>query len=256
MILFCKKNASLGCFVLLICTNHQSSVEFTNSNILTTEYKSIWYEDLPACPCSYEEAKEIKRSPDTTGKWLICGAASEDYHYGAFYEVRWAPKEKGKPGQQCTYDKYGQLITSGIAAGSPDKISPRACGFGVAGLLNIRYVLQHMKADVKTWEKLPCTNYLKEWPSNNGYSCQNNAVNAITHMEDLVEGLTCQEVVTLFKVVEQEPIQPKLLAYFHNNLDGTSIDLYEQMTILLESFECKRAESEVCKIVSKAIRNL
>lgn len=43
------------------------------------------------------------------------------FHPGAFWERRWVVDEK-IPGQQCTYDETGQLITTGLAAGTPDSV--------------------------------------------------------------------------------------------------------------------------------------
>lgn len=75
---------------------------------------------LTPCPCTYSDAVSRGKtsSPYPKGEWKDFKVL-QTFHYGASKEVRWTPDELNKPGQQCTYDNQGNLITSGIAAGSP-----------------------------------------------------------------------------------------------------------------------------------------
>ena len=123
--------------------------------------KTGWAWDLPACPCSISRlecrpAKEVPfqggriRIPATTvtvfdqydhDKWELSMVSSLgedvgtwwklgytiDYHSGGVYELRQITTGSG---QQCVYDKQGELITHGVGAGSADKVGPNHSKFG------------------------------------------------------------------------------------------------------------------------------
>lgn len=217
---------------------------------------SAWYNSLPPCPCNYEEVQQLDETTDPQGKWLDCGEASQTYHYGATFEVRWAPAADGQPGQQCTYDENGALITEGIAAGSPDKVSPQSCGFDIHVLWHLGSLLQHKKADVDTWKEKPCIAYLAHWPANNASHCQPNPVTPISHMQQLVGNMSCEEITALFKVVDQYDSTRTLYAYFHNPSATPPLHLKELMMALQVKIDCKNRNNDECKAIHQALNNL
>ncbi|MFC5047652.1 hypothetical protein ACFSTE_06040 [Aquimarina hainanensis] len=157
-----------------------------------------WYEYLPDCPCFYFDASSLGKTLNPPGQWQDCGAANQDYHYGATTEVRWIPDGKKFPGQQCTYDSSGKLITSGIAAGTPDKVSPRICGFEDASLGNTDPIT-HFTKDVITWKILPCAEYLRDWPANADRCSNDNPISDINHIPKLAKNMSCEELSVLIQ---------------------------------------------------------
>ena len=217
---------------------------------------TAWYDSLPPCPCNYEEVQLLDETTDPQGKWLDCGEASQTYHYGAAFEVRWAPAADGQPGQQCTYDKNGALITEGIAAGSPDKVSPQSCGFNIHILWHLGSLLQHKKADVNTWKEEPCTTYLINWPANNASHCQPNPVTPVSHMQQLVGNMSCEAITALFKVADQYDSTRTLYAYFHDLSAIPPPHLKERMVALQEKADCKNRNNDECRALQQALNNL
>ena len=188
-----------------------------------------WFDWLPDCPCFYYDAQELGAMPtmarpdDPPGKWSDCGEANQDFHYGACYEIRWLPSESGRPGQQCTYTISGDLITGGIAAGSPDKYSPRSCGFN---LPTIPDFFGHKTADIDPWESLPCSAYLENWPANSDLNCFfGRPVTGINHMSKMIGAMTCKEATLLIKSADE----------------STSIDADLQKYVLGESVQLDAA---------------
>ena len=167
-----------------------------------------WHELLPDCPCTLAEARQltVTTCPDPIGHWDVCWSPFlSTYHFGASDEVRWFPQRAGDPGQQCCYDEDGNLITAGIAAGSPDKVSPGS-SFPPLG--------EHMEKDVKPWERIPCTQYLRDWPANQGNDpgCPKREVSGISHMSRLVGTMTCEQVTALLKRASSDNNTPAGLA--------------------------------------------
>jgi RHS repeat-associated protein len=120
-----------------------------------------WKNVLPDCPCTEREAK---RSNDFRQE----GFALAVFHPGASSAYRSQPREyrqKGRlitrPGQQCTYDSKGNLITSGPGAGTPDFSSPAD-------------FLAHQSKDVWTWLVLGWREYSQTWRPNQGKNCKKN----------------------------------------------------------------------------------
>jgi hypothetical protein len=62
------------------------------------------------------------------------------YHPNAAYGIRSKKPTPSGAGQQAMYDKNGKLITGGLSAGTPDKVSPH------------KSVLGHRDADVKPFD--------------------------------------------------------------------------------------------------------
>jgi RHS repeat-associated protein len=110
------------------------------------EGPNYWINDLPDCPCEIpvDNCGCPMKGPSTKdSKWSPVSHANQNAHKGASWEIRWY-QGFGKPGQQCTYDAKGRLITVGVAAGTPDrygfdsskwKVNPKNWGHGIYDLL-------------------------------------------------------------------------------------------------------------------------
>ena len=186
-----------------------------------------WYEKLPDCPCTYKAAQDSAKKSGSG--WMDCGGASQTHHYGATNEVRWAPKGPNKPGQQCTYDANGDLITSGIGAGSPDRVSPHGCEWYSVNSNSVQSFYGHQSQDVSPWTKIPCHEYLKNWPPNQGNNCSNkkNPAADISHMRDLVGDMTCEQITELFSRANEKgsKIPPDLRDFLNgNSTNNYSVD--------------------------------
>lgn len=232
-----------------------------------SELKGItknWNTALPACPCTYAEAKSIGETLCPAGRWSNCGSANQDYHYGAAFEVRWLPSTAAQPGQQCTYDAAGNLITGGIAAGSPDKVSPGACGFWswlVSGTGTIPAFTGHRSSDIDPWKTIPCWQYLRDWPANNRLACITNKVSDIDHMRLMIGNMTCEEATLLIRKAKESPaalIDAQLREY----ILGSGIALSNaQLKSKLQAWKNQNAcmvfpTDAICKVIDKAIANL
>lgn len=121
-----------------------------------------WVNTIPDCPC------EIRIPPPSIGQYpegrFAGNRANQRYHPGATWELR--EDVSSGPGQQCTYDDKGKLITGGPGAGTPDISSPGT----VSGFVD------HWREDVQSFEA--CKNadmlecYLKHRPPNDaGGAC-------------------------------------------------------------------------------------
>lgn len=211
-----------------------------------------WYRDLPDCPCTYDASIDGRSQSGGTWKDFSNGCRGffsylNDYHYGARHEIRWAVNED-MPGQQCTYDLNGRLITGGIAAGSPDK-------FGVTGPCNSNS--KHTKADVDTWEKIPCWQYMRDWPANKGSSCQSNIVNDIAHMKKMIGEMTCKEATNLIKKAK-ETQQPSIDLGLQNYILGRPGGLTDaQLISALQNWKKAIKNSDgIYAVIDKSIANL
>lgn len=209
-----------------------------------------WYDTLPPCPCTYKAAQDSAKRKGSG--WMDCGGASQTYHYGATSEVRWAGKNGG-PGQQCTYDSSGNLITSGLAAGSPDRVSPQACGASGTTPWTLSSTASHFVEDVHPWKIDPCWTYLQHWPANNGNNCPKNPVADITGLDKLVGVMTCPEITELFDAAaKSKNIDPDLRDY----LQGKPITLTDQqIKTALDNW--KKADGKPhSEVIDKAIKNM
>lgn len=81
--------------------------------------------------------------------------------------------ENKKSGQQCAYDEKGNLIKTGPAAGTPDKVSP-ARGESEKGVLKVRIfgLLGHRINDSGPWNDADWQTYHKYWPPDKGINCE------------------------------------------------------------------------------------
>ncbi|HYC40453.1 MAG TPA: hypothetical protein VEB63_08180 [Chitinophagaceae bacterium] len=213
-----------------------------------------WYDKLPDCPCTYKEA-QTKAKQSGSG-WMDCGKANQTYHYGATTEVRWKPNKPGQPGQQCTYDAEGNLITSGVGAGSPDKVSPQGCGpqdgiqYG-----EVRNFLGHNAQDMQTWENLPCWQYLRDWPANNGNKCATNPKNDLQHIRKLVGDMNCRDFTTLMENANNRTgISKKLKDFLNGNGSLSEQELIGELKDWKINSECHG--QPLCGVIDQAIANL
>lgn len=225
-----------------------------------------WYEKLPSCPCTYEEAKALTEDNCWGGVWSDCGDANQDFHYGAHKEVRWySENEKFLPGQQCTYDKNGQLITAGIAAGSPDLVSPRGCGnyipdFVINILTEYACYTEHCIKDVKPWETKSCWEYLQKWPADNSCS-RNNPVSDIAHMREAVGDMTCEEITLIIRKADRAT-NLDMEADLRDYILGTTKDMPKDKLISrLKNWKDRVScflfpNDDICLLIDKMIANL
>jgi hypothetical protein len=226
---------------------------------------TAWHDNLPDCPCTYEEAQRLATDGVGEGEWLDCGEASI-YHYGAATEVRWAPDGSDNPqGQQCTYNDRGDLITGGIAAGSPDLVSPRSCGFTgpYASSFSALAALEHNVADVMPWKQgyqvsLPCEMYLDQWPANQGSCGGNIQIGRIDHLTPYSGNMTCEEFVWLFQAVTEHLDEDDRLRRFIL-FEGGSLganQLKDDLQDLAGELKCDNNSDEYCKAINKILENL
>ena len=232
-----------------------------------------WYDGLPDCPCDYEAAKKLDKTTQPNGRWSDCGGANQDFHYGAKYEVRWLPDDVGSAGQQCTYSSNKQLITTGIAAGSPDKVSPGSCGFWswlVSSTGTISTYQGHKSSDMVPWETLACWQYLGNWPSNFATCTSENPVTTIDHahlssgfdyMKKLIGDMNCKQATYLIRIAN-ESSTPKINPNLRNFLLGTSNALSATDLIThLQSWRDKEidevfTDDDLVVVINTAITNL
>ena len=101
-----------------------------------------WLNNLPACPSKIAVNNGTPRyCGSSSGTWGSISSANQTYHPGAKWEMR--SSNYFGAGQQCTYSSNGMLITSGLAAGTPDRQS--------ASFLNGFY-LGHYFSDVSPFD--------------------------------------------------------------------------------------------------------
>lgn len=79
---------------------------------------TAWIAKIPKCPDSICLVNG-KPQDCTNGEWNGLSEASQEFHPGA----QWCMRSKSYDGhaQQCCFDKSGNLIKSGLGAGTPDR---------------------------------------------------------------------------------------------------------------------------------------
>lgn len=179
--------------VYLACRGSLTSAGIFSAWIALESTSTAWLSAVPPCPCTITCATGIVKGwtcpsgiPVTaclhpnTGWYAgfsqptIDGAILKKYHPGACAEIRSAGTN-GMSGQQCTYDVFGNLITTAPAAGTPDLHSPLINGakhylhdvapFDLAYDLDLR-TLTPVGPNV--------TSYLTVRPPNNALGCPPN----------------------------------------------------------------------------------
>ncbi|MEM9510463.1 MAG: hypothetical protein AAGA16_22730 [Cyanobacteria bacterium P01_E01_bin.35] len=156
---------------------NKAEAKATASNL--KENYPDWKDKLPDCPCTQEEIDKSNLF-DRNDNFL------ETYHPGAASGYRSSePVEIKSPvnpklpeleaGQQCMYNKEGNLITHGKAAGTPDAYSP-----SISDPINS---FNHYQTDVFPSQNMSTKEYHKEWTPNNGNNCPENWGNKETKPE-------------------------------------------------------------------------
>jgi len=118
-----------------------------------------WSDRLPDCPPKIPLDECGQPEPARNG-WSDPTPAN-DLHPGAKWEIRWTSGRWFGSGQQCTYDKDGNLITTPPAAGTPDM-----CGFDPNGPWYEN--APHLIFDVIPFFLLPNNLYFDFWKPNGG----------------------------------------------------------------------------------------
>jgi hypothetical protein len=139
-----------------------------------------WNEDLDPCPLTSDDADESDLFEEDD--WITRQFVLR-YHPGASTTYRSKaeaveaypsknPELPGAvplyPGQQCTYDEGGNLITGGTAAGTPDAYSPAVTDIG-------DYL--HTIWDINPAKVMSLQEYHQTWTPNNGNSAPINIIN-------------------------------------------------------------------------------
>lgn len=130
-----------------------------------------WTSRLPACPCLAPEPTVVEDG------WALDRVSSLRQHLGAAACFRSYPPVTtgvGRSGQQCCYDPTGALVTSGSAAGTPDRAT--SCrGERPDGRMKVRLVgfLNHVFKDVRPWDRRyrSWKTYHATWPPDNTNLC-------------------------------------------------------------------------------------
>jgi len=132
-------------------------------NLINQDYPN-WKNSLPDCPCKKSEIDQLT-SDFVEADWDAYAFKYlwTDYHPGAKYDYRQTestleehrlltnPDIVIRPGQQCTYDSDGMLITHGLGAGTPDIFSP--AGGGKTGIGAV-IIDTHVAWDVEPFDKM------------------------------------------------------------------------------------------------------
>ena len=200
---------------------------------LNTMYPN-WLNVLPDCPCTFNDAMANPSVwEDSTSLF------TSTYHPGADKDVRtkngYSTIPNSSHGQQCTYDKQGNLITTGPGAGTPDVWTPNT------------HFVRHQGTDVATYNALGSNIYVQYWQPNNGNNCEANvgggsnitlttaAESKIVAIRDYLYGWTSegdiQNILTILNGVSsasemsmiRTDISPILVEYLNDIGDRTRI---------------------------------
>lgn len=126
-----------------------------------------WKDALPDCPCTAEEIDKDEFERNDYGLETHHPGAASGYRSSEPVEIKSSVNPELpelEAGQQCTFDRNGDLVTHGIGAGTPDAYSPS----------EYTNVLDHYQTDVVTSKYLSTKDYQKEWTPNNDNNCREN----------------------------------------------------------------------------------
>jgi hypothetical protein len=229
---------------------------------------------LPDCPCQYSLVKDGEVTVSPAGKWTNSSRLDRDfyvstrsfqrYHFGATTEARWTPNIQG-PGQQCTYDAAGKLITGGLAAGSMDKQAPgstqaTSCDHYEADMLpwgDTEAIFCAFQADPA--KVVPCLEYMKGWTANNGKNCETNIVTPINHLLPMIKTLSCSDISRIMtEAAGSTTIHPELKDYlFAKTLKRSNSVIKSWLIEWKKEMACHTLGAwTVCNSIEKAINNL
>lgn len=130
-----------------------------------------WTKRLPGCPCLQPQVTAFGDG------WAVDRTSSLREHPGASACFRSYPPVAtvvGRSGQQCCYDRAAALVTSGSAAGTPDRAT--SCrGETTDGRMKVRLLglVNHVVKDVWPWARLHRSwrSYHSRWPPDNANAC-------------------------------------------------------------------------------------
>lgn len=166
------------------------------TRILRENY-SGWLDTLDPCPCTVAEVRNNPRFRDTTNEYFyIYGVRYlQKHHPGADYDFRSTQSAVGvyrspindrlpslRPGQQCTYDAAGFLITTGPSAGTPDAYSPEIdpiASHSIKSNSHFFWDVSPLNASGMTWQE-----YHQTWIPNNGFLCPRNDDSPVTRTDE------------------------------------------------------------------------
>lgn len=207
------------------------NMDGTNFYLYVRLVADSWREELPDCPCSYNDFQAMNHDTER-GHWKDCGEPTYKYHPGKnLHEIRWLPNELFKAGQQCIFDQDGLLLQYTLAAGTPDMVSPGVCDPTVEELWgNPGAFLQffgHYFSDVVPWggnseeipteyrnadetiSSVPCWQYMLNWQPNHPLCSWRGK--RIFKIFPFVGDMTCEEVAEILKALESVPKNLSLL---------------------------------------------
>ena len=95
-----------------------SGQQLFNEWVVLEKADSSWLATIPNCP---DKICVVNGQPKdcNNGKWESIDEASKKYHPGASWCMR--SKTSSGSAQQCCYNEEGDLVKSGISAGTPDR---------------------------------------------------------------------------------------------------------------------------------------
>ena len=136
-----------------------------------------WKDKLPDCPCTEEEIEQSDEFESANfGLETHHPGAASGYRSSEPVEIKSSVNPKLpelEAGQQCTFDRKGDLITHGEGAGTPDAYSPS----------ELSNVLDHYRTDVYPSKHLNTGDYQKQWTPNNDNNCPENWGDKVTKLE-------------------------------------------------------------------------
>jgi hypothetical protein len=130
---------------------------------------NLWTKKLPVCPC-------VSPGKILHDGWAIDRGDISTFHKGASIGFRSYPSletSEGQSGQQCCYDAKGELLTTGLGAGTPDR-SGTCLGEHKNGVMIVDYkgVFYHFFKDVFPFFVMNIEKYQKYWTPDRGENCK------------------------------------------------------------------------------------
>jgi RHS repeat-associated protein len=95
-----------------------SDQQLFNAWVALEQADTGWLSTISDCPDNIRIVNGQPQNCDQS-QWKSFGAANQTFHPGASWCMR--SNTSSGPGQQCCYDSHGDLITSGLGAGTPDR---------------------------------------------------------------------------------------------------------------------------------------